>query len=140
MRRRTLEGEIVLPGKTYSPAEMVRTLLNRRWLVLVPLAAGLTLAAAVAPSQVSLASLLTAALGGLVAGLAIVALLEYRNTSFSDEEDVARVLGLPVLGAVPMLRTPPQERVHRYWRSSREVAGWLLLIGSVGLAVWRLRP
>jgi hypothetical protein len=119
---------------------MVRTLLNRRWWVLVPLAVGLTLAAAVAPSQVSLASLLTAALGGLVAGLAIVALLEYRNTSFSDEEDVARVLGLPVLGAVPMLRTPPQERVHRYWRSSREVAGWLLLIGSVGLAVWRLRP
>jgi uncharacterized protein involved in exopolysaccharide biosynthesis len=38
---------------------------------------------------------------GLVAGLAVAAAVEYFDTSIKSPEDVARVLGLPVLGIIP---------------------------------------
>ena len=44
-----------------------------------------------------------ASFGGLVLGLLLVAALEYRDTSFKTEEDVMRVLSLPVLALVPVL-------------------------------------
>ena len=40
------------------------------------------------------------AVGGLVLGLALIGLLEYRDSSFKSEDDVMRVLSLPVLAMV----------------------------------------
>ena len=56
-------------------------------------------------------------LGGLVVGLALVALLEYRDTTFKADYDVASVLGLPVLAVVPVMRSDAERRaeLRRSW-------------------------
>ena len=54
------------------------------------------------------------ALGGLLLGLALVAFLEYRDSSFKSEEEIVRVLSLPVLALVPTLLHESERRVlHR---------------------------
>src|SRR5262249_50220576 len=44
-------------------------------------------------------------IAGLGVGLAIVALLEYRDSSFKTDDDVTRVLALPVLAVVPLMQS-----------------------------------
>jgi polysaccharide chain length determinant protein (PEP-CTERM system associated) len=44
-------------------------------------------------------------MAGLGIGLAIVALLEYRDSSFKTDDDVTRVLALPVLAVVPLMQS-----------------------------------
>ena len=79
------------------------------------------------------------AAAGLLLGLALIALLEYRDTSFRSEEDVARVLALPVLAVVPVMRTSAERRL---WRR-RLLAAALALVVVVGSAAvyawWALR-
>ena len=41
-------------------------------------------------------------LGGLALGLALVAFLEYRDTSFKSDDDVMTTLALPVLAVIPV--------------------------------------
>jgi polysaccharide chain length determinant protein (PEP-CTERM system associated) len=51
---------------------------------------------------------------GLAIGLLIVALLEYRDRSFKTDDEVARLLTLPVLAIVPlMLSSAEEKRVFR---------------------------
>lgn len=66
--------------------------------------------------------------GGLVFGLAIVVLLEYRDSSFRTDEDVVKLLALPVLATIPALVTA--EEMRRAFR--RKVA---IAVGSVCVAV-----
>jgi polysaccharide chain length determinant protein (PEP-CTERM system associated) len=81
------------------------------------------------------------ALGGLFLGLALVALLEYRDSSFKSEEDVVRVLSLPVLALVPTLLRDNDRRILR----RKEIAGlalatFVVILGSVAaLALWKLQ-
>ncbi len=42
---------------------------------------------------------------GLGLGLALVALLEYRDRTFKTDDDVATVVGLPVLAVVPLMQS-----------------------------------
>jgi uncharacterized protein involved in exopolysaccharide biosynthesis len=49
---------------------------------------------------------------GLAIGLAFVGLLEYRDSSFHHDDEVVRVLGLPVLAVVPLMRTEAERRVR----------------------------
>jgi len=42
-------------------------------------------------------------IGGLLLGLALIGLLEFRDSSFKSEDDVVRVLSLPVLALVPVM-------------------------------------
>ena len=71
---------------------MIRVLVRRRWWVVVPLTLG----------TMGFSSNVVAGFGGgLVLGLLLAGFLEYRDSSFSSEEDVARVLILPVLGSIP---------------------------------------
>jgi polysaccharide chain length determinant protein (PEP-CTERM system associated) len=51
---------------------------------------------------------------GLALGLALVALLEYRDSTFKTDEDLARVLGMPVLAVVPLMQSDVERR--RAWR------------------------
>ena len=52
--------------------------------------------------------------GGLGIGLLLVALLEYRDKTFKTDEEVARVLGLPVLAVVPLMQSAKEkERAFR---------------------------
>lgn len=41
--------------------------------------------------------------GGLVLGLGVIALLEFRDSSFKHEQDVVQVLSLPVLALIPVM-------------------------------------
>jgi uncharacterized protein involved in exopolysaccharide biosynthesis len=88
----------------------------------------------------SIGFVLAGAAGGLVLGLALVVLLEYRVSSFSCEEDVLRVLSLPVLGVVPIMRSERERKSQRYRRLAVELAGLAVLLGAgVVLVLWRLR-
>src|SRR5204863_7117 len=49
-------------------------------------------------------------LGGLGVGLGLVALLEYRDASFKTDEDVTRVLTLPVLAVVPLMQSEQEKK------------------------------
>jgi len=50
-----------------------------------------------------LAALLGGGIGGLLLGVLMVGFLEYRDSSFKTEDDVARVLALPVLALIPVM-------------------------------------
>ena len=48
-----------------------------------------------------------AALIGLLLCVAVIVVRELLNDAFQSEEDVRRILGLPVLGVIPLETTPP---------------------------------
>ncbi len=48
---------------------------------------------------------------GLAIGLALVALLEYRESSFKTDDELVAVLGLPVLAVVPSMRSEEERRL-----------------------------
>jgi polysaccharide chain length determinant protein (PEP-CTERM system associated) len=54
---------------------------------------------------------------GLGLGLALIALLEYRDATFKTDEEVSSVLGLPVLAIVPLMRSDAEKRRAR-WRTA----------------------
>jgi hypothetical protein len=49
-------------------------------------------------------------LAGLGCGFALVALLEYRDKSFKSDDEITRVLTLPVLAVVPFMQTATEKR------------------------------
>jgi polysaccharide chain length determinant protein (PEP-CTERM system associated) len=53
---------------------------------------------------------------GLAFGLGLVALLEVRDRTFKSDEDLALVLGLPVLAVIPLMESE-QDRLRNYWRT-----------------------
>jgi hypothetical protein len=55
--------------------------------------------------------------GGLGISLLLVGLLEYRDKSFKTDEEVARVLSLPVLAVIPLMRTATEQK----WALRRRV-------------------
>jgi polysaccharide chain length determinant protein (PEP-CTERM system associated) len=80
------------------------------------------------------------AVGGLALGLFLVAFLEYRNSSFSSEEDVIRILNVRVLAMVPLMESTTESRIHK-WRVALITIVVIVLAGSgAALAFWRLRP
>jgi hypothetical protein len=87
--------------------------------------------------------LLGGAAGGLFIGLAIVALLEYRDSSLKYEADVTRVLNLPVLALVPVLLPIEEQRRRRRRKIATGIAtGVVGLVSVAALVFWlsRLQP
>jgi polysaccharide chain length determinant protein (PEP-CTERM system associated) len=81
------------------------------------------------------------AVGGLLLGLALVGLLEYRDSTFKSEEEVARVLNLPVLALVPILIQEQERRVLRR-RSilGLGLAGIVVLTSTTAaFVIWRMQ-
>jgi polysaccharide chain length determinant protein (PEP-CTERM system associated) len=62
-------------------------------------------------------------LGGLAVGFLLVGFLEYRDTTFKLEEDVLRVLDLPVLALVPVMESE-EEAPARLQSKRRLGSGW----------------
>jgi uncharacterized protein involved in exopolysaccharide biosynthesis len=53
---------------------------------------------------------------GLAIGLALVALLEYRDVSLHSDDELTRVLTLPVLAVVPLMESGPEHRRRLKYR------------------------
>ncbi len=135
----------LLPGTKYSAGRVLRTLLKRGWLIIVPLAASALAAATLRPSQLfrpaPSRSTVIGATAVVLFGVALVALLEYRDTSFRREDEVTRVLSLPVLAAVPLMTTRIERRAYRR-HLAVTLASVIALIGSAAIAVvwWKMQP
>jgi uncharacterized protein involved in exopolysaccharide biosynthesis len=78
--------------------------------------------------------------GGLVLGLGVVGFLEYRDTTFKREDDVLRVLTLPVLALVPLIVTDAdldaERRRRRKWIAAFTMA-FVVLASATALLTWR---
>jgi protein tyrosine kinase modulator len=78
-------------------------------------------------------------IAGLLLGLALVGFLEYRDSSFKTEEDVLRVLSLPILALVPQLVSERERRAAHRRKRIVGAAAAVAVLGSVAaVAIWRL--
>jgi polysaccharide chain length determinant protein (PEP-CTERM system associated) len=76
---------------------------------------------------------------GLALGLLLAAVLEYRDSSFAREEDVARLLTLPVLALVPAMTSEVDRRRARVRSLLADVAAIAVVVGSTAiLLAWGL--
>jgi len=74
--------------------------------------------------------------GGLVIGLAIVAFLEYRDASFKTDDEITRILALPVLAVVPLMESD-QERTRGFKRRLFVGVGLgTAVVGCLGILVY----
>jgi capsular polysaccharide biosynthesis protein len=78
---------------------------------------------------------LSGAILGLLIGAAWAALREFRDSSFAREEDVERVLTLPVLALVPVMASPQEKRRAQSRRKIMDIAGTAALVSSLAVVV-----
>jgi hypothetical protein len=71
---------------------------------------------------------LMGALAGLGLGLALAALIEYRDTTLRTDDDVAVTIALPVLAMIPMMVTSAEQR-------QRLRARWLVVASAATVVV-----
>ena len=79
------------------------------------------------------------AVGGLVLGLLIIGLREYRDSSFRSKDEVTKALSLPVLASIPVMASTDERNAaaRRAW--AMDLSGSVLLVTSVVvLVVWQL--
>jgi protein tyrosine kinase modulator len=76
---------------------------------------------------------------GLVLGLLVVGLREYRDSSFRQEDEVHRVLSLPVLALIPMMTSEGEDRKARWRRRLMDAVGTTVLVAAIAVVlIWRL--
>jgi hypothetical protein len=80
---------------------------------------------------------LTGAGVGLFIGLVLVGFLEYRDSSFKTEEDINRLLGLPVLARIPLMITKGDQLRRQRKRLITSTATAVVVLGA-GAVVWKL--
>jgi len=78
---------------------------------------------------------LMGALGGLVFGVVLAGLLEYRDRSFKTEMDIMAALSLPVLAMVPTIVTKDDRR--RRVRKRLALTGSAVAIMMLSLTAWK---
>jgi polysaccharide chain length determinant protein (PEP-CTERM system associated) len=77
---------------------------------------------------------------GLFIGVALVVLLEYLDSSFKTDGDVHRVLQIPVLALIPIMKSEREQRQQRRRKLLVGVAATVFFVGSVGAyAAWKLQ-
>ena len=69
-------------------------------------------------------------IGGLGLGVLLIGLLEYRDPSFRNEDDVLRVLSLPVLALVPVMKEHAGSRAAKRHRGAATIA--MVMIAAAG--------
>jgi uncharacterized protein involved in exopolysaccharide biosynthesis len=75
---------------------------------------------------------------GLVLGLGFIGLREYRDSSFKTDEDVHRLVAVPVLAVVPLLASELERNASRRRRMLLDVAGTAMtLLVVAALVFWR---
>jgi polysaccharide chain length determinant protein (PEP-CTERM system associated) len=78
------------------------------------------------------------AAAGFAVGLGIIALFEYRDRTFKSEQEIRRVLQLPVLALVPIMASELELRSQRRRRLAVAVAIVAVAISSAVVALWRI--
>jgi hypothetical protein len=66
-------------------------------------------------------------------GLLMIGFLEYRDSSFKTEEDVTRVLALPVLATIPVM----ENKAHPGRSSGGRAAVMLIALASAAALLFR---
>jgi polysaccharide chain length determinant protein (PEP-CTERM system associated) len=80
------------------------------------------------------------AIAGLVLGFLAVGWLEYRDSSLKREDDVVRLLALPVLAIIPRVISDRERRRSRRRLIAANLAAGMALLGSIAvLVLWRIR-
>jgi len=80
---------------------------------------------------------LVGAVFGLVLGIAFAGVMEFRDTSFRNEDDVIAVLKLPVLARIPNMITAVDRRRVQRRRLAVSGAAAVAFVGA-GAVVWKL--
>jgi uncharacterized protein involved in exopolysaccharide biosynthesis len=87
-----------------------------------------------------IATMFSAAIGGLIFGFLVVGFRELRDSSFKLEQDVLRTLDLPVLALVPVMASDNERYVQHRRVMMLNVAGSAMLFGSVVyVVIWGLQ-
>jgi uncharacterized protein involved in exopolysaccharide biosynthesis len=80
------------------------------------------------------------AMAALVFVLLLIGFQEYRDVTLKQEADVVRILSLPVLALVPVMRSERERRRHHLRALASNVTAGLALLGAVAVVVaWRLQ-
>jgi polysaccharide chain length determinant protein (PEP-CTERM system associated) len=79
------------------------------------------------------------AAAGLVLGVLLVGLLEYRDSSFKSEDEVIRLLNVRVLALVPIMISDLDRRMRRRRAVVAGLAAVLVVGAVAALVAWRLR-
>ena len=119
-------------NRNYGIADVARVLTRKKWVVVVPTAIGLAAASAIDDVRISLAG----AICGFLTGVAVVAVHEYRDWSFSHEQDVSNILMLPVLGHVSNIASTRERRQRRLRRAAQNIIGCLVVALLVAIFLW----
>ena len=77
------------------------------------------------------------ALAGLVLGLLIAGIREWRDTTFKSPSEIADVLNLPLLALIPYLATDADRRRFE-WQRTRTVAATTGVLAIGGYVFWRM--
>jgi len=76
---------------------------------------------------------------GLALGLLMVGFLEYRDSSFRSEEEIYRMLKLPVLAVVPVMESRREVELESRRTFRLDIIGGAICLLTLGLVVfWRL--
>ena len=81
---------------------------------------------------------LMGALAGLGFGLGLLALMEYRDSTFRSEDDVTLSLALPVLAVIPAMVSRPERRRAKRRRLLTVSASVVLMATTIAIIVWQM--
>jgi uncharacterized protein involved in exopolysaccharide biosynthesis len=81
--------------------------------------------------------MLMGSMSGLGLGLLLLGVLEYRDSSFRNDQDVVGALSLPVLAMIPAMTTTEDRR--RKFRKRLVLAGSTAAVMVASLAAWKLQ-
>ena len=80
------------------------------------------------------------AAAGLVLGLLVVGLLEYRDSSFKRAEEVLKALSLPVLASIPVMISDRERRAAKRRDWAMDAGGTAILVAAgVVVVLWRMQ-
>jgi polysaccharide chain length determinant protein (PEP-CTERM system associated) len=75
---------------------------------------------------------------GLALGLALAGFLEYRDTSLRTEDEIVKMLVLPVVAAIPVMTSIGERRRHRRNLVLTGLASMMLVAGALVAMLWRM--
>src|SRR3954470_753451 len=75
---------------------------------------------------------------GLPLGLALAGFLEYRDTTLRTEDEVVKMLVLPVVAAIPVMSSIGERRPHRRNLVLTGLASFIVVAGGLVGMLWRM--